>query len=84
MNYIDIFGLVAGALTTGSFLPQIIKIYRTKKTEDLSLGMYAILTLGIFLWAVYGVASHTMPIVAANSLATAFCVYILAMKIRYG
>ena len=52
MNYITVIGLVAGACTTISFLPQIYQIYRTKETRDLSLPMFAILTAGIFLWII--------------------------------
>jgi len=48
MDYITIIGLVAGALTTISFLPQILQIYRTRQTKDLSLPMFTVLTVGIF------------------------------------
>jgi len=62
MDYITIIGLIAGACTTISFLPQVFKIYRTRETRDLSLGMYIILSVGISLWVVYGILSKIFTI----------------------
>ena len=84
MNYITIIGLVAGACTTISFLPQILQIYRTKQTRDLSLPMFTALTIGIFLWIVYGILSKSLPVTLANSIAFISCLYIVIMKIKYG
>lgn len=84
MDYITIIGLVAGALTTASFIPQIFKIYRTKKTRDISLLMYAVLCLGILLWVVYGILAKSLPVIAANSAVLVLCAYIIATKIKYG
>lgn len=84
MDYITVIGLTAGALTTISFFPQVLQIYRTKKTKDLSLPMFIILTIGIFLWLIYGILSKALPVVASNTLAFIFCSYIVVTKIRYG
>ena len=84
MDYITVIGLTAGALTTISFFPQVLQIYRTKKTKDLSLPMFVILTIGIFLWLIYGILSKALPVIAANSIAFIFCSYIVITKIRYG
>ena len=46
--------LVAAVLTTISFLPQAIRVIKTKDTSSLSLGMYIMFTLGVSLWMVYG------------------------------
>jgi MtN3 and saliva related transmembrane protein len=83
MKYSTIVGLVAAACTTISFLPQALKVYRTKHTKDLSLPMYAIFSLGVFLWTCYGILLQSLPIVIANSATFILCVYIVAMKIRY-
>jgi len=84
MDYITIIGLTAGALTSISFFPQVLQIHRTKQTKDLSLPMFAILTIGIFLWLIYGILSRTLPVVMSNSIAFVFCSYIVIMKIKYG
>lgn len=81
---IDILGFVAGFLTTLAFLPQVIKVIKTKKTEDISLGMYIIFSLGVALWLVYGIMLLSLPIIIANTLTLALASIILVMKIIYG
>lgn len=84
MDYITIIGLIAGACTTISFLPQVFKIYRTRETRGLSLGMYIILCVGISLWVVYGILSKSLPVIIANSIVFFLCIWIVIMKIKYG
>jgi len=84
VHFVNIIGLIAGALTTSSFFPQIFKILRTKQTRDLSLSMYIGLSVGIFLWLVYGLLAGALPVIVSNALALGACIYIVAMKIKYG
>ena len=84
MKYITIVGTIAAICTTASFLPQVIKIYRTKQTKDLSLPMYVILLFGFSAWAYYGIMTKSLPIIIANGLTFLLGVYILLMKMRYG
>ncbi|MFH0763972.1 MAG: SemiSWEET transporter [Candidatus Omnitrophota bacterium] len=83
MDHVNIVGLFAGAITTGSFLPQAVKIYRTRHTRDLSLSMYITLFVGVSLWLCYGLMAHSYPIIIANAVTIAITLYILAMKIKY-
>ncbi|HEX8357087.1 MAG TPA: PQ-loop domain-containing transporter, partial [Segetibacter sp.] len=46
MNYTQIIGIVAGIFTSASLLPQLIKIIKEKKVEDLSMGMFVALMIG--------------------------------------
>lgn len=80
MKYV---GLVAAVLTTLSFLPQAIKTVKEKDTSGISLGMYSMFTLGVFLWAIYGVAMKDLPVAGANIVTLIFAGVILAMKIKY-
>ena len=84
MNYITIIGLVAAACTTIAFFPQILQVYRTKRTRDLSLPTFILLTTGIFLWLIYGILLESLPIILANSITLIGCFYIVIMKIKYG
>jgi MtN3 and saliva related transmembrane protein len=84
MEFITIMGYVAGTCTTSAFLPQAIKIVKTKHTKDISLGMYFILTTGILLWCVYGLINHDWPLVLANAVTLFLAGWILLLKIRYG
>lgn len=83
MNWVTIIGLIAATHTTIAFLPQAIKSIKTKQTKDLSLAMYTMLTIGVFLWLVYGLLTRDLPIIAANTITFLFSVAILILKIKY-
>ncbi|MDX2072886.1 MAG: SemiSWEET transporter [Alphaproteobacteria bacterium] len=76
-------GMVAAFFTTASYIPQAIKILRYKQTEALSLGMYIMLTLGIFFWFIYGVMLGSASLMIANGITVILSAAILVMKIRY-
>jgi MtN3 and saliva related transmembrane protein len=79
-----IVGLLAGLCTTLSFIPQIAKIYRTGRTQDLSLSTYVLLSVGLFLWVVYGVASEQIAVIIPNILVLAMALYIITLKVKKG
>ncbi len=83
MNWVMWLGLTAATCTTISFLPQAVKIIRTKHTKDLSLWMYLILSIGSFLWFVYGILKHDIPLIIANGITLVFTATILILKIKY-
>jgi MtN3 and saliva related transmembrane protein len=83
MTRVGLVGMVAAICTTVSFLPQVIKVYRTKHTSDLSLPMYIIFSIGVFMWMCYGFLTGSLPIILANAITLVFCAYILAMKMTY-
>jgi MtN3 and saliva related transmembrane protein len=64
----DILGILAGALTTVSFLPQVIKTYKSRSAADLSLGMFLLFTLGVLTWMIYGISIGKIPIIIANGV----------------
>jgi len=81
---IDVVGSIAGALTTAAFIPQALKVYKTKHTKDLSLVMLAVFSLGVILWLYYGVLLVALPVIIANIITLFLSLYILGMKIRHG
>lgn len=83
MNLITVLGLCAAILTTGAFLPQAIKVIMTRQTKDLSLTMYAMLVIGLAVWAAYGIIRQDMPVAFANIVALCFNTLILILKIKY-
>jgi MtN3 and saliva related transmembrane protein len=80
---ITILGLVAGVLTTLSFLPQVIKAWRSRSTRDISLGMFAMFCTGVFLWIVYGFLIGDIPVLVANIVTFLLAATILFLKLRY-
>ena len=83
-DWTTLIGLIAAICTTCSFLPQVIKILRSKRTKDVSLLMYAILTTGLFLWLVYGLILKDFPLILANSISLTLSLCVLLLKIRHG
>jgi MtN3 and saliva related transmembrane protein len=83
VNTYTIIGLLAATCTTFSFLPQAVKVIRTKQTKDLSLVMYSVFTLGVFLWLMYGILVKDAPLIIANIITFILAAIILIMKIRY-
>jgi MtN3 and saliva related transmembrane protein len=83
MDAITIIGLIAALFTTVSLLPQLIKVYKTKSTKDISTGMFTLFGVGVLLWFVYGVFVNDLPIIVANSLAFIQAAVILFFKAKY-
>ena len=84
MEFITLIGLVAAALTTSATLPQAFKSWKTRKMDDISLLMYLALTVGAFLWLVYGVLINDLPVILANSLTFVMVASVLGMKMKFG
>jgi MtN3 and saliva related transmembrane protein len=76
-------GIIAGFLTTVGFIPQIIKGYRTKRMEDVSLLMPMILGAGMLLWLLYGISLENLPIILWNAIAFSLNIAVVGLKLRY-
>lgn len=79
----NMIGSIAAVLTTFAFLPQVIKVIKTKDTESIALGMYLMQVLGIALWLAHGLAIQDLPLILANSVSFILSGIILVYKIRY-
>jgi len=77
-------GYLAGFLTTAAIVPQVIKSYTTKKTDELSLPFLAIMVSGLALWLAYGLLIRESALIAANTVSLCLAGSLLAMKVRYG
>ncbi len=83
MDSINIFGSLAGILTTIAFFPQAIKTWKSKSAGDISLSMFTLFSVGVFLWIVYGIGIGSVPVVIANTITFVLAVTILVFKIKY-
>ena len=83
LNVIEIIGYIAAFCTTISFLPQAVRVIKTKHTKDLSLLMYSIFNVGLILWLIYGIAIVAWPIIVANAITIVLTLTILYLKIKY-
>ncbi|MEC7454822.1 MAG: SemiSWEET transporter [Bacteroidota bacterium] len=76
----ELIGFIAAVCTTFAFLPQVIKVWKTKQTKDLSLRMYTVMFIGICLWFVYGLRINSLSIILAN-IVTGFLVFTILVYI---
>jgi MtN3 and saliva related transmembrane protein len=77
-------GLLAGFLTTIGFVPQIIKGYRSKSMEDLSLIMPILIGVGMLIWLIYGIWLDSLPLILWNAIALTLNMVIIALILKYG
>jgi len=75
-------GYFAAFCTTIAFIPQALKVYKTKHTKDISLGMFSLLNAGFILWLWYGILIISYPIIIANSVTIVIAAYIFVLKIK--
>ncbi len=79
----EIIGWLAAFLTTFSFVPQAIKVYKSKSTKDISLYMFLIFTIGVLSWLIYGIIISNLPVILANAVTLVLSLFILIYKLRY-
>lgn len=77
-------GAVAATLTTLSFVPQAARTIRTRDTRGISLGMYAMFTVGVACWLAYGFVLQSWPMIVSNFVTLGLSATILALKLRHG
>jgi MtN3 and saliva related transmembrane protein len=80
----DALGLVAAVLTTVAYVPQVVRIVKTRSAHDISWWMFGIMTVGALLWLWYGLRLPALPVVAANVVTLALLAVILILKWRFG
>lgn len=79
----ETLGLMAGTLTTASFIPQVWKIWQTRSARDLSWGMVAVFTLGTLLWLLFGIKVQSVSITTANAITFTLSLAICIMKLVF-
>ena len=82
-NLTEMTGFVAAILTTFSFVPQVLHVWRTRSVADISLGMYTTYTFCIAIWLIYGILIMSWPVILSNLVTLALASSVLVMKIRF-
>lgn len=80
--YIKIIGFISAILTTTSFLPQAIKAWKTRSTDDLSPIMFILFFFGIAGWLLYGILISDLPMILANCVTICLAGIILFFIIK--
>lgn len=80
---LDWLGILAGTMTTIVFIPQVLRIVRTRSAVDISWGMLLVFATGTMLWIIWGISQHAIPVIAANAVTLVLTFVALALKWRY-
>ncbi|MFM6924410.1 MAG: SemiSWEET family sugar transporter [Ferruginibacter sp.] len=83
MAPIEILGLVAGTITSITFIPQVVKIWQTKSAKDLSIMMLLLLMLGVVLWLIYGLVVMSASIIYTNSMVLLMSLVMMYFKLKF-
>ena len=75
-------GLLAGALTTGAWLPQIWRTWQTRSARDLSWGYLATMAMGMVLWLAYGVMTSAAAVILTNVATLVLLAGLTTLKAR--
>jgi MtN3 and saliva related transmembrane protein len=83
MEPVEILGLAAGCITSITFLPQVIKTWKTKSAEGVSLMMFTLATISVIMWLIYGILVDKLSIIFTNSMVLLLSLIMLYFKFRF-
>ena len=79
----DLIGIIAGVLVLSSFIPQLLKAYKTKKMSDVSIHLMSLIASGMFLWVIYGLIRNDIVIIGTNASGFVLNIILIILKLRY-
>ncbi len=80
---VTLVGSVAAVLTTAAFVPQVVRVWRSRHARDISLPTFAVFSVGVAVWLFYGWLVDSVPIVAANALTLLLALAIVGLKVKF-
>ena len=83
MDIINLVGAAGGIVSSVTFLPQVIKIWKTKSVKDLSMGTLLFLVLNVSLWLLYGILTNLYPIIITNGIVLSMVFIMLYFKLTF-
>lgn len=83
MDWIEVTGLIGSALSSITFVPQVVQAWKTKSVGDLNLSMMVIVTLSTVIWLVYGFGRGALPVIIANSIIFVLSLLLIWFKFSF-
>lgn len=80
MTFSSSIGILAACLTTIAFVPQVLRVIRTRDTNAISLWMYLLFSTGLVLWLIYGLILTLWPVIIANSVTLVLSLIVIYFK----
>ena len=76
-------GGVAAVCTTVAFAPQLIRVWRLRRADEISLTTFLLFSAGTVFWIGYGWLIGSVPVILANVGILGLALAILTLKIRW-
>lgn len=83
MNIISIVGVIASICTAVSMVPQLIKLIKEKKADDISIFMLLVLFIGVGCWVAYGILKKDWIIIISNSFSFIVNIVLTILTIKF-
>jgi MtN3 and saliva related transmembrane protein len=83
MDQVSVIGVAASVFTATSLIPQLVKLIKEKKSENISLGMLAVLFIGLALWVWYGFLKEDWIIIVSNAFSLLINIITVVLSIKY-
>lgn len=83
MDFTQLLGLVATILSVATYMPQVIKLYKTKSARDISMPMLLLLSFGVTIWLAFGIRLGDIPLMITNSLILGMSLVMMCLKFIY-
>lgn len=76
-------GGVAAVCTTAAFVPQVARVWRLRRADEISLTTFSLFAFGTFVWLLYGLLIDSLPVILANAVTFVLAVSIVILKLNY-
>lgn len=77
-------GSASAVCTTGAFVPQVVRVARLRRAQEISLTTFVVFSAGTFGWFLYGLLIDSLPIIVANVVTCALSLAMVLVRVRYG
>ena len=84
MTGIDTLGMIAGTISAITFLPQVIKTWKSRSAKDISVLMFSFATISVILWLIYGIIINNWPVIYTNSCVLVLSLIMVYFKLKFG
>ena len=84
MDIKELLGLLAGLLTTAGFVPQVWRLFKLKKADEISLTFTICFVIGIVLWLIYGIALSLLSVILWNAITLVLGILMMYAKLKFG
>lgn len=83
MDWTEVVGLIASALSSLTFMPQVYKAWKTKSVGDLSFTMIFIVFFSTIIWLVYGIGRNLLPVIICNGIICILSMVLIYFKMTF-